>query len=211
MAVTAGRLGSVYAKTDDVATAMTDEATTERTTTRFQITNAVKRYIDQNTAITVKVNTVVQTSGYSIEYAGGFIVFDTSKTGTTVTITGAYWTMAVVAQLYEWKFASKMGKATCTPFGTTTGVHRIATSLDFSGSFEGYWLTDDYYRVIGTLGGTTGLTGTSLPVKLYTDASYHYEGYAILDLDVDCASDEVVKDSHSFEGDGMWYARANDT
>jgi len=209
MATNAGKLGSVYAKTAAAATVMTDEATTEVTTTRFQITNATHRYIDPATAVTVKVDTVVQTTGYIIEYAGGFIAFDSSQTGKTVTVTGKWWAMALVAQIYNWKFSGKMGKAECTPFGTTTGVHRVATVPDISGSFEGYWLDDDAYRLgVSDVG---ALSGISLPVKLYTNASYHYEGYAILDLDVDCAADEVVKDSHSFEGDGDWYPRANDS
>jgi len=189
---------------------MTDEACTESTATRFQITSAAHRYIDQTESVTVKVDTVVQTTGYHIEYAGGFVVFDSSQTGKTVTVTGKWWTMAEVAQVYDWKLSAKMGKAECTPFGTTSGVHRVSTNMDVSGSFSGYWLTDDYYRVVGTLGGTVGLSGVSLPMKLYVDGDYHYEGYAILDLDAECASDEVVKDSHSFEGDGMWYARSDD-
>jgi len=187
---------------------MTNEATTEVTTTRFQITNAERRYLDKTQAITVKVNTVTQTSGYTIEDCGGFVVFDSSKTGDTVTVTGYYWTMAEVVQIYNWKFSAKMGKATCTPFGTTTGVHRVATAQDASGSFGGYWLTANAFRLgVSDVG---ALSGSSLPVKLYTNADYHYEGYAILDLDVECAADEVVKDEHAFECDGNWYARSDD-
>lgn len=82
-----------------VSTAMTDEATTEVSGTVFQITSTAKRIIDHGVAVVVKVDTVVQSSGYEVNYNTGTVTFDTTQTTKTVTVTASYLPRFQVAQV----------------------------------------------------------------------------------------------------------------
>lgn len=203
MSANKGKLGSVKARTKDAATTMTGEATTEVTTTRFQITNAAHRYIDKTSAITVKVGGTTQTTGYSIEYAGGFVVFDSSKTGLVVTVDGKWWTMATIAQLYNWELDVKPTTVDCSVFGDTFKSY-VHCGNDVSGSAKGYWLTADYYR----MDDTSNSAGVSLPVVFYPNATQFYEGLFYVDgLKLDVPINSIIKSDLTFKGDGDLYFR----
>jgi len=59
-------------------------------------------------AVIVKVNDVVQTSGYSVNYEDGKVVFESSKSGSTVTTT--YWHTNGVTNCGEWLLVPAAGK-----------------------------------------------------------------------------------------------------
>lgn len=59
-------------------------------------------------AVIVKVNDVVQTSGYSVNYVDGKITFDSSKSGSVVKVT--YWHTDGVANYGEWLLVPPVGK-----------------------------------------------------------------------------------------------------
>lgn len=90
MAIT-GMIGAVYVS--DINTApisFTDQATTkDATLTRYQVTNTAYRYWPLDATITVKKNGTVVSSGYKLERAGGYVVFDSPLQGTdVVTVSG---------------------------------------------------------------------------------------------------------------------------
>jgi len=59
-------------------------------------------------AVVVKVNDVVQTSGYSVNYVDGKVVFESSKSGSTVKVT--YWHTDAVTNCGEWLLVPAAGK-----------------------------------------------------------------------------------------------------
>jgi hypothetical protein len=59
-------------------------------------------------AVIVKVNDVVQTSGYSINYVDGKVIFDSSKSGSVVKVT--YWHTDGVTNYGEWLLVPPAGK-----------------------------------------------------------------------------------------------------
>jgi hypothetical protein len=104
-----GKVGAIYAQTTDTAAAMTNEATTALSGagitayTQYRIINTARKYMDKNTAVVVKKNGTVVSSGYSVDYIGGTVIFDAALLNTdTVTITGSYLTVSQVASFFNW-------------------------------------------------------------------------------------------------------------
>ena len=87
----AGKLGAVYRTDGNASTAFTTEATTSNATyTRYSITNSAKRFWDDAVSVTVKKNGTTITTGFTIEYAGGVVVFTTPNLNTDViTVSGS--------------------------------------------------------------------------------------------------------------------------
>lgn len=117
------------------STAMTDEACTEVSGTLFRITATTKHIIDDEVAVVVKVNTVVQTSGYTVNYLDGSVTFASTQTGNTVTITGNYLPAQLVAKIRSEEFASSydVGDSTCQGDAAedlTLLLLRVSISLD---------------------------------------------------------------------------------
>lgn len=81
------------------STAMTDEACTEVSATVFQITATARRILDHDVAVVVKVATVVQTTGYTVDRLFGIVTFDASKTGSAVTVTANYLPRHLIAKV----------------------------------------------------------------------------------------------------------------
>lgn len=107
----------MYASTTAAAQAFTDEATTANTAkTRYSITDRAKSAWPLTATITVKKNTVVQTTGFHLERAIGVVVFDVALTTETITVTGTYATVAEVGGFYSWKNDSSVSTQDITDF-----------------------------------------------------------------------------------------------
>jgi hypothetical protein len=104
-------------KQQSSAVAMTDEATTATGNISYQITNTAKRIIDLGTAVVVKVGGSPVTTGFTIDYLNGKIVF-TSVATRTVTVTGAYVTLTTVASARSFTFNGTRETTDVTKFGT---------------------------------------------------------------------------------------------
>ena len=101
----------VYLKMSGSAVSMTDEACTENSGTEFQITTASKRLIDPATSITVEVDaSPVASSTYTIDYLQGKITFDSSQTGSTVTISGKYLPVYTVGEATGGSLSTSRGE-----------------------------------------------------------------------------------------------------
>lgn len=106
------------------STAMTGEATTDLGAhTAYRITNAVKRAIDPDVAVTVKKNGSAQTSTlYSVDYAAGIVTFASALLVTdVVTVDGAFRALLAVAQAYAVEADLGGDDPECAVFGDTGG------------------------------------------------------------------------------------------
>ena len=149
---TAGKNADLY--TTGTSTSMTDEACTENSGTEFQVTASAKRILDTSVAVVVKVDTVVQSSGYSVDYNFGKVTFDTSQTGSTVTITASYLPRHNLAKIYDASISDSWDTVDTTCFqddaqDTTLTIRRASIS------FSTYDLLDTVYD-----GGTEDLNNT---------------------------------------------------
>ena len=93
-----GKVGAVYLP-DNQPIVLTNEPTTQNSSTEYQITSTVNRYIDPTASIEVKENTgasptVVDADTYTVQYVGGIITFQTAPTP-TVTISCSVWQKTV--------------------------------------------------------------------------------------------------------------------
>ena len=145
MGAISGKIGSIYMKTDAVATVFTDEAMTNSgDNTVYYITNDVKRYWDKNTAVTVEVDAAAETD-IIIDHVGGRITFNTPLTGTeVVTVSGAYWTVSEVAGFYNWSLDVSADMEDSTTFADNGWRVFTPTLKGFTVSAEAYWQNGDF-------------------------------------------------------------------
>lgn len=198
MAIT-GVLGALY-KADGVSTAITDQATLKNADfTRWTIIDKSKRFLDDSVAITVKKNTVVQTTGFTIEEAGGVVVFNPAiLTSDVVTVTGKSFTSSQVLTAFQWKMDIQKDIKEVTTFQSNGWKENIAGIGSWSASSDGYWADGSF----------ASLLGQRLIMQFYVDDTSfkRYEGYVVIKKNsIDEAVDGVVKESIDMEGTGEIY------
>jgi len=203
MAALAGKLGAVYMSSGS-SIAMTDEATTcldPGTYTQYQITDTSKRYVDKDTAVTVKVNGTAQSSGWTIDYVGGIITFDSALTDTdTVTVSGAYFNVSQVAGFFNWEVEINADELDTTEFGSSWRT-KLPVLLGFNGRAEMWWADASFLTNLGQ----------DMIVVLYvnTTNSYRYEGYAKFATDtINVPVDALINEPLTFQGEGELYYRS---
>ncbi|MDA8212160.1 MAG: hypothetical protein M0021_09825 [Clostridia bacterium] len=195
-----GKLGAVYVQTSAAPVAFVDEATTaDAAKKRYTITNTAKRYWDKNTAVTVKKDAVVQTTGFTIEYAGGVVVFDTALTTEVITVSGSSLTVAQSGGFFNWSADMGADMSDITTF-MSSGWKEFQSALkEWSGSAEAYWGDSSFFDKLGT----------EVVVVLYADsgaAKYRFEGFAIITGDgIEANVDDVVQEGIDFQGVGPLY------
>jgi hypothetical protein len=203
MAALSGRLAAVYCQTDDAATAFTAEATTEDAThLRYVITDATKRWVDPDTAVIVYADAVEVTSGYTIEYANGTIVF-TEDPAAAITVTGAYLQVAQEGGCFNWSIDIQMDMQETTAFGDAWKTF-MASLAGFTGSAEKYWGSEAFFDLLGVR------VALELYVDTTTGSEKWYRGYGIIQKDgVTVAYDDVIKESIGFQGTMGLYFNQN--
>lgn len=144
MAVRAGQGADIYIVTADGAgTVMTDEACGLVSGTTYQITDAAKRLVDPNIAITVKDGVTPLTADqYEMVFANGKIVLDAAPGG-AVTITGEYLTASQLAQAHEWTLNVGPNLRPSHTFGDTW-VEQTATTRRGTATLQRFY-NDDYW------------------------------------------------------------------
>ena len=149
MGAIAGKVGSIYMKTTDVATTFTDEGCTNIDNTVWRITDDTKRYWDKATAVTVEVDAAPET-GVTIDYIGGRITFDTPLAGTeTVTVSGKYWTVSELAGFYNWSLDIVADLEDSTTFADNGWRAFTPTLKGFNISAESFWQDDKFISRLG--------------------------------------------------------------
>ena len=118
MSIKTGKVGSIYS-VDDI-TAFTTEATTEDGSTKvYQIDDATKRVWDINTTVAISTG-ALDKSYYNngINYFEGKVKLLTTG-ATTLTVTGASMTIAVIAKVFGWALNMTVDAGDTTAIGTT--------------------------------------------------------------------------------------------
>ncbi len=194
----AGKIGAVY-KADGVSTTFTDETTTaDAAKLRYRITNAAKRYWDDSAAVTVKKNGVTQSNGFTLEMAGGVVVFTAALTSEVILVSGKYFTVAQMATFFDWKLDIERDTKDVTTFASNGWKESLSTLIGWSASAEGYWADGSFLAMVGN----------RIILVLYVDyvGADRYEGYIILKKNsIEEPVDDIVKETVEFEGTGALY------
>ena len=199
-----GRVGAVYVS--DVGTApvnFTDQATTDSGDhKRYQVTNAAYRYWPLDAAITVKKNGGVVSTGFTLERAGGYVVFDVAnQPSDTITVSGQALTLVQCGGMFSWSADMKADLQDVTTFASGGWKENLVTLDGWSGSAEAYWGNRQFFDSLGEI----------LVVKLFVDSGASQrclEGHAIITSEgIEAAVDDIVKEKIEFEGVGPLYAR----
>jgi hypothetical protein len=117
MAVSLGKTGGVFASTEDETSTFTNQATTaDAAKVRYAITDRSKSAWPLGSAIVVKKNGTIQTTGFVIEYATGTVVFDAALTTETITVAGNYQPVSEVGGFYSWAIDDSTSAVSSTDF-----------------------------------------------------------------------------------------------
>lgn len=200
----AGKIGAVYvSKIETSPTAFTDKPTTKDTANkRYQVTDPAFRYWPLDAAITVKKNGSAISSGFTLERAGGVVVFDAALEGAdTVTVSGSALTLIQCGGFFSWSLEPKGEDVDATTFASG-GWKEFARVLDgWSGSAEAFWGDGRFFASLGEI----------IVVKLFADSGASqrcFEGFGLITTEgIEAATDDLVKDKIDFEGVGPLYAR----
>ena len=202
MAINHGSVGRVLAITG-TSTAFSQQAAAHVTGsgyTRYQV-GATYRYMDPLAAPTVEKSTNggttwnAVTAGFSIEYAGGIVVFDAALGASDlVRVSGKYYTPVEWGQLLNWKMDVGADMVDITTF-SSGGVKQFLPGLkEINGSVEGFWADGTQLATI--------TAGSLVVLVLYVDygtAKKRYEGYGYLKKNApEVAVDDAVKESSDF-------------
>lgn len=196
----AGKLGAFYCSTNAASASFTDEATTKASPwTRYKITNQAKRFWDDTAALTVKKNGATITTGFTVEWAGGELVFNPPLISTdTVTVSGKYFAMEQQAGIFEWKLDGNADLKDVTTFASLGWKEQVALLKSITISAQGYWANNNFF----------GRLGTKLAVSLFVDTTSNkrYEGYMFIKKNgIEQPVDDVVKEQIDMEGTGIFY------
>lgn len=147
-----GYLASIKGQSSTVA--LTDEATTASGNQIYTITNVAKRILDLATPVVVKVGGSVVTTGFTIKYLTGQIVFNTVATR-TVTVSGKYVLLTELAQGRSYSFTGTSDMLDKTVFknayrqfeaGLKTGTADI--TVLYADNYFYDWLMDSSVKVV---------------------------------------------------------------
>lgn len=144
MATLAGNAADIYIASG-TGTTMTGEAVTSLGGGVYQITNAAKRAIDPNSAVTVLDGvTTVSPANYQIGFGSGKITLTNGYTPTgTITVTAKYLTLAQAAQGFEWSLDTEVVLEESQTFGQTWKT-RALVNRSGSVSFKRFY-NDAYF------------------------------------------------------------------
>jgi hypothetical protein len=199
-----GRVGAVYVSDIDAAPiSFTDAATTRDTARkRYHVTDTKHRYWPIDEPITVKKNGATITSGFTLERAGGFVVFDEGlAVDDVITVSGKALTIAQAGGFFNWSIDTDSEDADATTFESQGFKEFEQVLKGWSGSAEAYWGDEKFFSMLGEI----------VVVKLFTDAGASQkcvEGFAIINGDgIESAVDQLVQESIDFTGVGPLYIR----
>ena len=201
MAAVAGMVGAVYMKSAGLAVPFTDATTVSNANySRYTISDATKRYLDKTQLITVQVNGIEISSGYSLEYAGGVVIFNTPLFDTdVVTVDGSAWSVEQVAGCFNWKMELTSNVADTTNFESNQWKENKPTIKGWKASIEKYYLTNDIMNRLAE----------EVVLVLFVDAGVgqnRYEGYAYIEkVAINCSVDEIITESLEFAGREVYY------
>lgn len=182
----------------------TDEATSTSDDLTYTITDSDKRYWDNESGVAVEVDASAVTTGFRVEYAGGRVVFDTAQTGSTITVSGEYYTLEDKLGFFNWVATPEVAMVDSTDFQSDGWTENIAGNKSWTATADQHWRNDESLQY---------WLGKPLPVSFYVDDSggnlYRYEGIGYINSDaLTVPQGEIANRSTSFTGDGILNYRA---
>ncbi|WP_227765050.1 hypothetical protein [Zhaonella formicivorans] len=198
-----GKVGAVFVQTADAPVSFSEEATTgSLDRRRFTISDAAKRYWDKDTPVTVKVNSVVVSAGFTLEHCGGVVVFEAPlELDDEVTVSGKYLTVAQHGGFFNWSAELELETSDITTFQSAGWKENLATVKGFTASAERYWGDEEFFAGLGK----------EVVIALYTDATaskQRYEGFGIISSDgIETAVDDIVNETIELQGTGPLHYR----
>lgn len=199
----AGKIGAVFLQTEAAPVAFIKTATTANTErTRYTIDNEDKRYLDKDSPVTVYVNDIAVSSGFTVLHIGAVVVFASPLLlGDVVTVSGKSIAVAQAGGFFSWSAELSADTADVTTFESASWKENLTTIKGFSASAESYWADEML----------SSRLGQEVIIALYLDTGANkkrYEGYAIILGDsIELSVDDVVNESIEFEGSGRLYYR----
>ena len=204
MAIT-GMVGAVYVSDVKTAPAAFNNETcsaVDAQRKRYQIDDPDLMYWDPTYPGLVEVNGVPVASGFTLEHAGGYVVFDEALgVDDEVTVSGKALTLIQAGGFFNWSIDGDADDAEATTFESQGWKEFARTLKGWSGSAEAYWGDTQFYDSLGE----------TVVVKLYIDAGPAQdclEGFAIINGDgIENPVDGLVQESVEFTGTGPLYLR----
>ena len=204
MAIT-GMTGAVYVSDVNTAPAdFSDEtcSAVDAQRKRFQIDDDELRYWDTATPVLVEVNEEPVLSGFTLEHAGGYIVFNNAlDAGDEVTVSGQALTLIQAGGFFNWSVDGDADDAEATTFASDGWKEYKRVLVGWSGSAEAYWGDTQFFDSLGK----------TVVVKLFVDAGPAQdclEGFAIINGEgIENPVDGLVQESIDFTGTGPLYIR----
>jgi hypothetical protein len=199
-----GLTGAVYVS--DVNTApvsFSDKPCTGDTERkRYQINDTSLRYWDPTYPVLVEINGEPVLSGFTLEHAGGYIVFNNAlDAGDEVTVSGKALTLIQAGGFFNWSIDGDADDAEATTFESQGWKEFARTLKGWSGSAEAYWGDEQFFDSLGK----------TVVVKLFVDAGPAQdclEGFAIINGEgIESPVDGLVEESIDFTGTGPLYLR----
>ena len=203
MAIT-GKVGAVYVS--DISAApivfLNEPTTADAQLKRYQVTGAGFRYWDLTEPVTVKVNSVIVTSGFTLEHAGGFVEFDVARDPLdVVTVSGQALTLVQAGGFFNWSADGDGEDAEATTFQSQGWKEFVRTLNSWGGSADAYWGDRQFFDSLGEI----------IVVKLFVDAGPSQsclEGFAIISGEgIEAPVDGLVQETVDFTGTGPLYLR----
>ena len=204
MAIT-GMTGAVYVSDVNTAPAVFNYescSAVDATRKRYQIGEEDLRYWDPTYPVQVEVNDSPVSTGFTLEHAGGYIVFNSAlDAGDEVTVSGKALTLIQAGGFFNWSIDGDADDAEATTFESQGWKEFARTLKGWSGSAEAYWGDTQFYDSLGE----------TVVVKLYIDAGPAQdclEGFAIINGEgIENPVDGLVQESIDFTGTGPLYIR----
>lgn len=200
---TAGKVGAVLVQTSDAPIAFLDEPMTANADrTRYTITDATKRYWNRYADFVVEVDGTPITSGYSIEYAGGVVVFEEAlEVGEVVTVSGEYVQVEQLAGFFNWSLSVNNKTIDVTAYESGEWEEFVLATKNFTVNAEKYWYVDKTFPT---------LVGQDVIIVCYTNfgaPKTRFEGWATLgQVDINSPVNEIINERLSLTGkDGIYY------
>ncbi|WP_256846912.1 hypothetical protein [Paenibacillus sp. Pae108] len=204
-----GAVGAIYQTSGPSVEFSQKELTNSGDNMRYYITEATSRYWDNSAPVTIEKSTnggsswVIVTTGFTIEHAGGHVVFDTDQGNAIFRATGKKFNTVFVGGGFNWSLDIEVETMDSTTFASSGWREFSRSFAGFSGSFEQYWTNGEASLQVGQ---------ATFIIILYVDSGTsksRYEGYAIITSDsIETASDSLVQETIDFNGNGKIYYRA---
>lgn len=202
-----GSMGAVYAKTGpSVAFSNVTMNNIGGDRMTYEISDTAKRYWDTSQPVTVQTSPdgstwTTVTSGYTIEYPGGRVVFSSPlASGTQVRVSASAYSVASIAGFFNWELELKIDTENTPTFGSTW--NQVTPTLKgFSAKASWYWASNTFMTYLGD---------NEMIFVFYVDtvSKRRYEGYGtITSAAPSVPADGVVQEKLEFSGKGRVYYR----